>query len=73
PPKPANMASLYRAIECCLKKNRPFIADPILDPIHFGFTDSIIRYRRLRKKYASIPIMMGVGNLTELTDADTTG
>ncbi|HAF02145.1 MAG TPA: dihydropteroate synthase [Methylophilaceae bacterium] len=73
PAKPANMASLYRAIECCLKKNRPFIADPILDPIHFGFTDSIIRYRRLRKKYASIPIMMGVGNLTELTDADTTG
>ncbi len=73
PAKPANMASLYRAIECCLKKNRPFIADPILDPIPFGFTDSIIRYRRLRKKYASIPIMMGVGNLTELTDADTTG
>ncbi|MDX1914284.1 MAG: DUF6513 domain-containing protein [Methylophilus sp.] len=73
PSKPGNLASLYRAIECCLKKNRPFIADPILDPIHFGLTDSIIRYHKLRKKYANIPIMMGVGNLTELTDADTTG
>lgn len=73
PAKPGNMASLYRAIEHCLRKNRPFIADAILDPIHFGLTDSIVRYHKLRKKYPDIPIMMGVGNLTELTDADTTG
>ncbi|NOS97951.1 MAG: dihydropteroate synthase, partial [Methylotenera sp.] len=37
------------------------------------FTDSIVRYQKLRKKYPKIQIMMGVGNLTELTDADTTG
>jgi dihydropteroate synthase-like protein len=73
PAKPGNMASLYRAIEHCLRKNKPFIADAILDPIHFGLTDSIVRYQKLRKKYPEIPIMMGVGNLTELTDADTTG
>lgn len=73
PAKPGNMASLYRAIEHCLRKNKPFIADAILDPIHFGLTDSIVRYHKLRKKYPDIPIMMGVGNLTELTDADTTG
>jgi dihydropteroate synthase-like protein len=73
PSAPGNMASLYRAIEACLKKNRAFIADPILDPIHFGLADSIIRYHKLRKKYANIDMMMGVGNLTELTDADTTG
>ena len=73
PAKPGNMASLYRAIEHCLKHDKPFIADAILDPIHFGLTDSIVRYHRLRKKYPDIHIMMGVGNLTELTDADTTG
>ncbi len=68
-----NMASLYRAIEHCLNCDKPFIADAILDPIHFGLTDSIVRYHRLRKKYPHIQIMMGIGNLTELTDADTTG
>ncbi|PPC88334.1 MAG: dihydropteroate synthase [Methylotenera sp.] len=73
PAKPGNMASLYRAIEHCLKRNKPFIADAILDPIHFGLADSIVRYHKLRKKYPQIQIMMGIGNLTELTDADTTG
>jgi dihydropteroate synthase-like protein len=73
PAKPGNMASLYRAIDACLDKQRAFMADPILDPIHFGLTDSIVRFHTLRKRYPDIAIMMGVGNLTELTDADTTG
>jgi len=73
PSRPGNLTSLYRAIEICLKKGKKFIADPILDPIHFGLADSIVRYHKLRKKYPQIQIMMGVGNVTELTDADTTG
>ncbi|WP_036303510.1 DUF6513 domain-containing protein [Methylotenera sp. L2L1] len=73
PAKPHSLPSLYRAIEGCLKLGKPFIADAILDPIHFGLTDSIVRYHQLRKKYPDIEIMMGIGNLTELTDADTTG
>lgn len=73
PAKPGNLASLYRAIEGMQKKQKPFIADAILDPIPFGLTQSIVRYQRLRKRYPDIEIMMGVGNLTELTDADTTG
>ncbi len=73
PSKPGNMSSLYRSIEHCLKQGKPFLADAILDPIHFGLTESIVRYHKLRKKYPEIQIMMGVGNLTELTDADTTG
>lgn len=73
PARPHSLPSLYRAIESCLKAGKPFIADAILDPIHFGLTDSIVRYQRLRKKYPDIEIMMGIGNLTELTDADTTG
>lgn len=73
PAKPHSLASLYRAIEACLTAGKAFIADPILDPIHFGLTNSIVRYQKLRKKYPAIQIMMGIGNLTELTDADTTG
>lgn len=73
PAKPHSLPSLYRAIDACLKSGKPFIADAILDPIHFGLTDSIVRYQKLRKKYPDIQVMMGIGNLTELTDADTTG
>ena len=73
PARAGSTRSLYRAIEIMLQKGRAFIADPILDPVPFGFTQSIVRYERLRKRYPDIQIMMGVGNLTELIDADTTG
>jgi len=73
-PEPhADLDSLYRAIDTCAAKGRNFIADSILDPIHFGFAESIIRYSTLRRRYPDIDIMMGIGNLTELTEADTTG
>lgn len=68
-----DMRSLYRAIEQYSEKGQPFYADAILDPIHFGFTESIIRYHELRQNCPEIKIMVGVGNLTELTEADTTG
>ncbi|AFI83176.1 DUF6513 domain-containing protein [Methylophaga nitratireducenticrescens] len=67
------LESLERAMEAMDKLGKPWIADPILDPIHFGFTESIVRYHTLRQKYPEAPMMMGVGNLTELTDADTSG
>ena len=70
---PNNMRSLYKSVDTLLKEGRRLIADPILDPINFNFTESIVRYRNLRKRYPEIEIMMGVGNLTELTHADTAG
>jgi dihydropteroate synthase len=73
PAEPGSLASLERAMEAMDKIGKPWIADPILDPIHFGLTASIVRYHELRQKYPDAPIMMGVGNLTELTDADTSG
>jgi len=73
PARAGSMASLYRAIDAMQKRGRTFLADPILDPIPFGLAGSIVRYQKLRKRYPEIPVMMGVGNLTELTDADTTG
>ncbi len=73
PENHGDMDSLYRAIEIFVEKDRPFYADAILDPIHFGFTESVIRYHELRQNCPDIKIMMGIGNLTELTEADTTG
>jgi dihydropteroate synthase-like protein len=73
PEKHEDLASLDRAITAMQAKNRPFIVDPILDPIHFGFIESIVRYHEVRKKHPDVEIMMGVGNLTELTHADTAG
>lgn len=73
PDKPDDMNSLFKIIDTCIDKKRTFVADPILEPIHHGFTESIVRYYMLREKYPEIHIMMGTGNITELTHADTTG
>ncbi len=70
---PADLDSLFRAMERMNEKQRTFYADPILDPIQFGFTDSIGRYQQVRVRFPNARILMGIGNLTELTHADTSG
>ena len=61
----------------CAPSNAPsgagiaFLADPILDPIHFGFTASLARYAEAAPRLPDAEILMGTGNLTELTDADS--
>jgi dihydropteroate synthase-like protein len=65
--------SLDTAIELFAGRGRAFLADPILDPIPFGLATSIARYVRLRERYPDVAIMMGIGNVTELTEADTSG
>lgn len=73
PATQGDLESLCRAVDACLASGQPFYADPILDPIHYGYTASVVRYAELRRRYPDIPILMGIGNVTELTDADTTG
>jgi dihydropteroate synthase len=51
----------------------PYLVDPILEPIGFGFTTSLERYAEARRRYPLAEMLMGIGNLTELTAADTTG
>lgn len=68
-----DLDSLQRAWETLSSKGRSSYIDPILEPIHFGFTDSIVRYHEARRRLPEAPMMMGVGNLTELTEADTSG
>ena len=66
-------ASLFTAVETLSARGRAFLADPILDPIPFGLTASIVRYHRLRERFPEAPLLMGIGNLSELTEADTSG
>lgn len=73
PSSPGDRESLCRATRALSDRGREFYADPILDPIHFGFADSIVRYVELRRAHPQVAIMMGIGNVTELTDADTSG
>lgn len=71
--EPGDPASLDAAIDALSARGRAFLADPILDPIPFGLAASIARYVGLRERYPAIGIMMGIGNVTELTEADTSG
>ena len=49
PAEPAARTSLARARDRVLgARGRAFLADPVLEPIHFGFTDSLARYHALR-------------------------
>jgi len=73
PRTPQDEASLWSAVEVMHAKGRDFLADAILDPLPFGLLASLVRYHRLRERFAEVPIMVGVGNLTELTEADTSG
>ena len=68
-----DLASLYRAMDALDAKKRKYLVDPVLDPINFGFMRSLERYAQVRRERPDAEILMGTGNLTELTDADTTG
>ena len=50
-----------------------YLIDPVIEPIGFGFTASLERYAEVHRRYPGVGQMMGVGNITELTSADTTG
>ncbi|MGB3896928.1 MAG: DUF6513 domain-containing protein [Mesorhizobium sp.] len=73
PAIPGDLDSLGRAIAGAEKAGIPFIADPVLDPIHFGFAASLGRFIEARRRWPEVELIMGTGNLTELTDADTSG
>ena len=73
PARHGDLQSLNKAIKHLQTQGRDFIVDPILDPIHFGFTESIVRYHEFRRQHPEVEMMLGVGNITELTHADTGG
>jgi dihydropteroate synthase-like protein len=73
-PEPhGDLPSLLRAAEAADRRGIAAMLDPVLDPIHFGFMASLTRYAEVRRRLPDAEILMGTGNLTELTDADSAG
>ena len=73
PSTPGDLDSLGQPIEAARKTGISFIVDPVLDPIHFGFAASLGRFLDARRRWPDVEMLMGTGNLTELTDADSSG
>lgn len=73
PARHGDLASLRRAAEGARKRGLKAILDPVLDPIHFGFAESLSRFREARLRLPEAEMLMGTGNLTELTEADSVG
>ena len=73
PDDPKTLAGLDETIEFLASAGVPLRIDPILEPIPFGFAASLGRYLEIRRRYPDAEMMMGIGNLTELTDADSAG
>ena len=73
PDAPGDDRSFHETIEFLQKQNVPHRLDPILEPIGTGFVDSLIRYSQTRSQYPEHSMLMGIGNLTELTDVDSAG
>jgi dihydropteroate synthase len=67
------MPSMLETVDYLCKHNVPFRLDPILEPIGCGFAASLGRYLETRRAFPDAAMMMGVGNLTELTDCDSAG
>lgn len=73
PDQPSDLKSLDETIEFLVSRNVPFRIDPVLEPIGMGFGASLLRYAEMRRKYPAYAMMMGIGNLTELTEVDSAG
>ena len=73
PDDPKTFAELDNTIEHLAKHDIALRIDPILEPIGCGFAESLGRYLETRRRYADAEMLMGIGNLTELTDVDSAG
>jgi len=65
--------TLEASLEKLTRWDIPYLIDPILEPIGYGFMASLERYAEVRRRYPEAEMLMGIGNLTELTAADSTG
>jgi dihydropteroate synthase-like protein len=68
-----DITSMEKTIEFLADKGVPIRLDPILEPIGMGFAQSLQRYMDARRRWPDAAMMMGIGNLTELTDVDSAG
>ena len=73
PDEPSELAGLDATIERLDAAGVSYRVDPVLEPIGVGFAESLGRYLEVRRRMPDAEIMMGIGNLTEMTDVDSAG
>ena len=73
PDNPGTLDGLDATIDFLDARGVPYRVDPILEPIGFGFAASLGRYAETRRRWPEAELLMGIGNLTELTDVDSAG
>ncbi|MCX5661810.1 MAG: DUF6513 domain-containing protein [Planctomycetota bacterium] len=73
PDTPQDLDSLDRTIATLERLKVPHRLDPIIEPLGLGFAASLGRYLEVRRRHPQAAMMMGVGNLTEMTAADSAG
>jgi dihydropteroate synthase-like protein len=73
PDRPGDLDSMDDTIDWLTARHVPVRLDPIIQPIGMGFADSLLGYAQARRRWPGLPLMMGVGNLTELSDVDSCG
>ena len=73
PDDPHTLTGLDETVDYLAQRGVSLRIDPIVEPIGFGFANSLGRYLEIRRRYPDAEMMMGIGNLSELTDVDTAG
>ncbi|WP_440059283.1 dihydropteroate synthase-like protein [Thermogladius sp. 4427co] len=74
PREKASINEFDTLIESLLSKGfRRIIVDPVLNPPITGLFESLLLYWEFKRRRRNIPVLMGVGNVTELIDADCHG
>jgi len=74
PDRTEDLESLFNNMESARNSGiTNIIADPVLEPAGHGLAESINRYYEFRKRDSTTPLFFGVGNVTELIDADSIG
>jgi len=71
PDETHTLAGLDKTVDQLAAANVRLRIDPVLEPIGFGLANSLRRYLEIRDRYPDTEMLMGIGNLTELTDADS--
>ncbi|MEZ6055141.1 MAG: DUF6513 domain-containing protein [Planctomycetaceae bacterium] len=73
PDDPSDLSTLDESVSFLNAKGTKYRLDPILEPVGYGFAASLLRYATIRERYADAAMMMGIGNVTEMGEVDSSG
>ncbi len=73
PDEGPTLGGLDPSIQQLASAGIPMRLDPVLEPIGHGLAASLQRYHEVQRRYPAAQMLMGIGNLTELTDVDSAG